>query len=66
VPKQASHKMMRSFKLSSEVIDALDRLTEAVNQKINIKVSRTQILELLILDAAKSNGDKVTKLIQSK
>jgi hypothetical protein len=65
VPKQASHKM-QSYRLRIDAIEALSKLQEALNQKLNIRISKTQILELLIIDAAKSNGEKVAKLIQNK
>ena len=53
---------MRSFRLRVETIDALEDLRKKVNKKSNIKISMTQILELLIIDANK-NPAKVLEII---
>lgn len=54
---------MRSFRLRVDTIEALNTLTQAVNNKANIKISATNILELLIREAVKEDGDKIIQLI---
>jgi hypothetical protein len=54
---------MRSFRLRVDTIEALHQLTQDVNQKANIKISATNILELLIREAVKEDGDKIIHLI---
>jgi hypothetical protein len=54
---------MRSFRLRTDTIDTLHELTKAVNNKTNIKISATNIIELLIRDAAKEGGEKIIQLI---
>jgi hypothetical protein len=54
---------MRSFRLQTETIQTLERLTSFVNSRMNIKISTTLILELLIKEAAKDNGERIVKLI---
>lgn len=56
---------MQSYRLRLETIDALKDLTKAANKHSNLKLSATNILELLILDASKANVDKVLKLIRN-
>jgi len=54
---------MRSFRLRTDTIDILHELTKTVNKKANIKISATNIIELLIRDAAKEGGEKIIQLI---
>jgi hypothetical protein len=56
---------MQSFRFRLDTIDALKDLTSHVNKHSNLKLSATNILELLILDAAKGNVDRVLKLIRN-
>ena len=57
---------MKSYRFRVETIDALNCLTKAVNKKTNIKISATNILELLVIDAAKEDIDKIVSLINSQ
>ena len=57
---------MRSFRLRIDTIETLNILTQAVNGKANIKISATNIIELLIREAANEDGDKIINLINSK
>jgi hypothetical protein len=54
---------MRSFRLRLDTIEILHELTENVNKTANIKISATNIIELLIREAAKEGGDKIITLI---
>jgi hypothetical protein len=55
---------MRTFRLRIEAIDALQELTDKVNKKGNIRLPRTQVLEILLMDAAKSPA-KILDIINS-
>lgn len=65
VEKKGESSKMRSFRLRNEAIQALHELTEAANEHSNIKLSATNILELLILDAAKGDKKRVLSLIKT-
>jgi hypothetical protein len=56
---------MQSYRLRLDTIDALKDLTVEVNKHTNLKLSATNIIELLIRDAAKGNVDRVLKLIRN-
>ncbi len=53
------------YRFRVETIEALNDLTEKLNTKVNIKLSMTNILELLIIDASR-NPKKVLELIEGK
>lgn len=55
---------MCSFRLRFEAIEALEELFEKINKRSNIKISRTQILELLVIDAHK-NPARINSLLNS-
>jgi hypothetical protein len=52
----------RAYRFRVETIELLEELTAKVNKKTPIKISITQILELLIIDAHK-NVPKVLSLL---
>jgi hypothetical protein len=54
---------MKTYRFRLETIEALEALTQAVNKKMNIKISTTNILELLVRDAAKGDVDKIIRLM---
>lgn len=60
----STHKTkMRSFRFRTDTIEMLNELTSAVNENTNIKISATNIIELLVRDAAKESGEKIIHLI---
>lgn len=59
--KGAAGKMC-TFRLRYEAIEGLAELAEKVNKKTKIKVSKTQVLEVLIMDALKSPSHLVSIL----
>ncbi len=61
--KEIQASQMKSFRFRRETIEALQALTQAVNQNTNIKISSTAILELLIQDAAKGDIERVLRLL---
>lgn len=57
---------MQSYRLKAETIDALEDLTNSVNKKLNISLSRTAILELIITTAARKGDDWIISLLKNK
>jgi RNA recognition motif-containing protein len=61
--KLTKETVIKSFRLSKETLKSLQELTKKVNSKLNVRVSANRIVELLIQDAAKDNGNKVLNII---
>jgi hypothetical protein len=54
---------MCAFRLRVETIDALLEFAKKINKKSKIKLSKTQVLELIILEGIK-NPNKINELYQ--
>jgi hypothetical protein len=59
---QTTHKMT-TFRMRVLAIEELDELTKKINKKLNIKLAKGTIVELLILDASRRNLSEVVDII---
>lgn len=56
---------LRTYRLRLETIEALEELKKEINKVVNIKISATSIIELLILEASKNDIKKVINMINN-
>lgn len=56
---------LRSFRMHLETAEKLDQVVDYVNGKLNIKVSKNSIVELIIKEAVKDGGKKILSLINN-
>jgi hypothetical protein len=62
--KGKSNKRPKSFRMSQDAIEALEKLTIAVNKKSANPIRTITIVELIIMDACKKDANEILDLFK--